>query len=125
MKATYIGWTNNHLFPQISVKTDMWKRGFETEQFFAISREIAEKLTVGDIINVGIDEDGVRLLQPWEIKQLNSGSYEKRRNTPRLPIVYTTSDIIKKLDYLSGIHGSKKAAIESAICELFNKEQAK
>ena len=68
MKATYIGWTNGHLFPQISVKTDMWKCGHETEQFFAISREIAKKLTVGDIINVGIDEDGVRLLQPWEIK---------------------------------------------------------
>ena len=68
MKATFIGWTNGHSFPQISVKSDMWKSGFETEQFFSISREIAEKLTVGDIINVGIDEDGVRLLQPWEIK---------------------------------------------------------
>ena len=68
MKATYIGWKNGHSYPQISVKTDMWKRGFETEQFFKVSREIAEKLTVGDIINVGIDEDGVRLLQPWEIK---------------------------------------------------------
>ena len=49
----------------------------------------------------------------------------KRRNTPRLPIVYTTSDILKKLDYLAGIHGSKKAAIEAAICELFNKEKEK
>ena len=44
--------------------------------------------------------------------------YEKRRNTPRLPIVYTTADILQKLDYLAGIHGSKKAAIEAAICEL-------
>jgi len=51
--------------------------------------------------------------------------YEKRRNTPRLPIVYTTSEILQKLDYLAGIHGSKKAAIEAAICELFNKEKAK
>ena len=48
--------------------------------------------------------------------------YEKRRNTPRLPIVYTTADIMQKIDYLAGIHGSKKAAIEAAICELFNKE---
>ena len=38
--------------------------------------------------------------------------YEKRRNTPRLPIVYTTADILQKLDYLAGVHGSKKAAIE-------------
>ena len=42
----------------------------------------------------------------------------KRRNTPRLPIVYTTNNIMQKLDYLAGIHGSKKAAIEAAICEL-------
>ena len=47
----------------------------------------------------------------------------KRRNTPRLPIVYTTAEIQQKLDYLAGIHGSKKAAIEVAICELFNKEK--
>ena len=52
-------------------------------------------------------------------------SYEKRRNTPRLPIVYTTAEILQKLDYLVGIHGSKKAAIEASICELFNKEKAK
>ena len=51
--------------------------------------------------------------------------YEKRRNTPRLPIVYTTADILQKLDYLAEIHGSKKAAIEAAISELFNKEKAK
>ena len=55
----------------------------------------------------------------------NKHYYEKRRNTPRLPIVYTTTDILQKLDYLAGVHGSKKAAIEAAICELFNKEQAK
>ena len=52
-------------------------------------------------------------------------SYEKRRNDPRIPIVYTTADILQKLDYLAGIHGSKKAAIEAAICELFDKEKAK
>ena len=50
--------------------------------------------------------------------------YEKRRNTPRLPIVYTTSDILQKLDYLAEKRGSKKAAIEAAICELFNKEKS-
>jgi hypothetical protein len=48
----------------------------------------------------------------------------KRAGDPRLPTVYTTADILQKLDYLSGIHGSKKAAIEAAICELFNKEKA-
>ena len=46
----------------------------------------------------------------------------KRSGDPRLPTVYTTSDILQKLDYLAGIHGSKKAAIEAAICELFDKE---
>lgn len=51
--------------------------------------------------------------------------YENRRNTPRLPIVYTTSEILQKLDYLAGIHGSKKAAIEEAICELYDKEVTK
>ena len=49
-------------------------------------------------------------------------NYEKRRNTPRLPIVYTTADIMQKLDYLVGIHGSKKAAIEAAIGALYDKE---
>jgi tetratricopeptide (TPR) repeat protein len=38
-----------------------------------------------------------------------------------LPTVYTTAEILQKLDYLAGIHGSKKAAIEAAICELFDK----
>ena len=46
----------------------------------------------------------------------------KRRNTPRLPIVYTTYDIMQKLDYLAGVHGSKKAAIEAAIGALYDKE---
>jgi len=55
----------------------------------------------------------------------NNHYYEKRRNTPRLPIVYTTEEILQKLDYLAGIYGSKKAAIEAAICELFNKEKDK
>ena len=51
--------------------------------------------------------------------------YENRRNKPRLPIVYTTPEIIKKLDYLAGIHGSKKAAIEAAICALYCAEEQK
>ena len=51
--------------------------------------------------------------------------YEKRRNTPRLPIVYTTPDIMQKLGYLAEKYSSKKAAIEAAICELFNKDKAK
>ena len=49
----------------------------------------------------------------------------KRASDPRLPTVYTTAEILQKLDYLAGVHGSKKAAIEAAICELFNKEKAK
>jgi len=49
----------------------------------------------------------------------------KRSGDPRLPTVYTTADILQKLDYLAGIHGSKKAALEAAICELFNKVKAK
>ena len=48
--------------------------------------------------------------------------YEKRRNTPRLPIVYTTAEILQKLDYLAGIYGSKKTAIEADICALYDKE---
>ena len=46
----------------------------------------------------------------------------KRSGDPRLPTVYTTAEILKKLDYLAGIHGSKKAAIEAAICALYDKE---
>ena len=49
--------------------------------------------------------------------------YEKRRNTPRLPIVYTTPEILKKLDYLAEKYGSKKAAIEMAIGALYYAEQ--
>ena len=51
--------------------------------------------------------------------------YENRRNKPRLPIVYTTQDILQKLDYLAGIHGSKKAAIEAAIIILHATEKTK
>ena len=47
---------------------------------------------------------------------------EKRRKTPRLPIVYTTADIMQKLDYLAEKYGSKKAAIEAAICEFYDKK---
>ena len=46
----------------------------------------------------------------------------KRRNTPRLPIVYTTVDIVQKLDFLAEKHGSKKAAIEAAISALYYAE---
>ena len=52
-------------------------------------------------------------------------SYEKRRNTPRLPIVYTTPEIMQKLDYLADKHGSKKAAIEAAIVALYCAEEQK
>lgn len=53
---------------------------------------------------------------------MTTKSYEKRRNTPRLPIVYTTADVLQKLDYLAEKYGSKKAAIETAICALYDKE---
>ena len=55
----------------------------------------------------------------------NNHYYEKRRNTPRLPIVYTTPEILQKLDHLAGIHGSKKAAIEAAISALYCAEERK
>ena len=45
--------------------------------------------------------------------------YEKRRKTPRLPIVYTTAEILQKLDHLAEKYGSKKAAIEAAIYALY------
>ena len=45
--------------------------------------------------------------------------YEKRRKTPRLPIVYTTPEMLQKLDYLAEKYGSKKAAIEAAISALY------
>ena len=51
--------------------------------------------------------------------------YEKRRKTPRLPIVYTTPEILQKLDYLAEKYGSKKAAIEMAIGALYYAEQNK
>ena len=46
----------------------------------------------------------------------------KRAGDPRLPTVYTTAEILQKLDYLAGIHGSKKAAIEAAIMMLFDRD---
>ena len=49
----------------------------------------------------------------------------KRRNTPRLPIVYTTHEIMQKLGYLAEKYGSKKAAIEAAICALYCAEEQK
>ena len=51
--------------------------------------------------------------------------YENRRNTPRLPIVYTTADIMQKLDYLAEKYGSKKAAIEAAINGLYARDGEK
>ena len=53
---------------------------------------------------------------------MTTKSYEKRRNTPRLPIVYTTPDILQKLDCLAEKYGSKKAAIAAAIEALYDKE---
>ena len=56
---------------------------------------------------------------------MKTNYYESRRNTPRLPIVYTTQDILQKLDYLAEKYGSKKAAIEMAISVLYYAEDRK
>ena len=56
---------------------------------------------------------------------MKTNYYEKRRNTPRLPIVYTTPDIITKLNYLAEKYGSKKAVIEMAISALYCAEERK
>ena len=56
---------------------------------------------------------------------MKTNYYEKRRNTPRLPIVYTTQDILQKLDFLAEKYGSKKAAIEAAISTLYYAEDRK
>ena len=55
---------------------------------------------------------------------MKTNYYEKRRNTPRLPIVYTTPEMLQKLDYLAEKYGSKKAAIEMAIVALYDKEKS-
>ena len=55
----------------------------------------------------------------------NQNYYEKRRNKPRLPIVYTTPEMLQKLDFLAEKYGSKKAAIEAAISALYCAEQNK
>lgn len=41
---------------------------------------------------------------------------------PRLPTVYTTADILQKLEFLAKKYGSKKAAIEVAIIHEYNLE---
>ena len=46
----------------------------------------------------------------------------KRAGDPRLPTVYTTAEILQKLDYLADKYGSKKEAIEAAIGALHDKE---
>ena len=56
---------------------------------------------------------------------MKTNYYEKRRNTPRLPIGYTTAEILQKLDYLAEKYGSKKAAIEVAISALYYAEEQK
>ena len=56
---------------------------------------------------------------------MKTNYYEKRRNTPRLPIVYTTRETLQKLDFLAEKYGSKKAAIEAAISALYYAEQNK
>ena len=56
---------------------------------------------------------------------MKTNYYEKRRNDPRLPIVYTTPETLQKLDYLAEKYGSKKAAIEMAISALYYAEDRK
>lgn len=49
-------------------------------------------------------------------------AFEKSPAGAELPTVYTTAEILQKLDYLAGIYGSKKAAIEAAISALYYAE---
>ena len=44
---------------------------------------------------------------------------EKRKGQPRIAPIFTTQDVIEKLDALAEAHGSRKAVIELAICKLF------
>jgi len=68
MKATYTGWSNDKMCYQVMTKLKMYGGRYEVEDYTRISKEMAEKLTVGQVIDVEISCDGVRLLQPWEIK---------------------------------------------------------
>lgn len=44
---------------------------------------------------------------------------EKQKGRPRIAPMFTSQDMIEKLDALAVIHGSRKAAIETAINKLF------
>ena len=72
MKATYVGFSSDTMKHQIKtkIKTKLPFLGgfYEVDDYASITSEMAEKLTVGQVIDVEISEDGVRLLQPWEIK---------------------------------------------------------
>jgi len=68
MKATYTGFSSDKMCHQIMTKLKMYGGRYEVEDYTMISKEMAEKLTIGQIIDVEISYDGVRLLQPWEIK---------------------------------------------------------
>ena len=46
---------------------------------------------------------------------------EKRKGQPRIAPIFTSQDVIEKLDALAATHGSRKAAIELAIAKLFEK----
>lgn len=68
MKATYTGFSSDKMCHQIMTKLSMYGGRYEVEDYVRISKEMAEKLTVGQVIDVEISCDGVRLLQLWEIK---------------------------------------------------------
>ena len=68
MKATYIGFSSDKMCYQIKTTLKMYGGRYEVDDFIRISKEMAEKLTIGEVIDVEISFDGVRLLQPWEIK---------------------------------------------------------
>jgi len=44
---------------------------------------------------------------------------EKQKGRPRIAPLFTSQDVIDKLDALAEIHGSRKAVIEEAIANLF------
>ena len=68
MKATYTGWSNDKMCHQIKTTLKMYGGRYEVDDYTMIAKEMAEKLTVGQVIDVEISFDGVRLLQAWEIK---------------------------------------------------------
>ena len=68
MKATYTGFSSDKMCYQVMTKLKMYGGRYEVEDYTMISKEMAEKMIVGNVYDVEISCDGVRLLNAWEIK---------------------------------------------------------